>query len=39
MQASSVSSFASYMVTATYPKTGGKDYVAYVSILDKSDPL
>ena len=27
------------MVTATYPKTGGKDYVAYVSILDKSDPL
>ena len=39
VQASSVSSFASYMVTATYPKTGGKDYVAYVSILDKSDPL
>lgn len=39
VEAESVSSFASYKVTATYPKTGGKNYVAYVSILDKSDPL
>lgn len=39
IRADDVSSFASYKVTATYPKTSGKDYIAYVSVLDKSDPL
>lgn len=39
VEAEDVFSFASYKVTATYPKTNGKDYTAYVSILDKSDPL
>lgn len=39
VEAQSVSSFASYKVVATYPKTNGKDYIAYVSVLDKSDPL
>ena len=39
ISAGDISSFASYKVTATYPKTNGKDYIAYVSVLDKSDPL
>jgi hypothetical protein len=39
ISAGDISSFASYKVTATYPKTDGKDYIAYVSVLDKSDPL
>ena len=39
ISAKDISSFASYQVTATYPKTGGKNYIAYVSVLDKSDPL
>lgn len=36
INASSVESYASYRCTATY---GGKTYQAYVSVLDKTDPL
>lgn len=41
IKANAVNGYASFRVTATYPKTGtnSKTYTQYISFIDKSDPI